>query len=172
MSEATHICHRCGKTITYGAHAHGCSGVDENGPNAQQRLYTDGHGLGEAMRRTAIQHVPKPRRIEDPPLLIKAWRDQGVIAAGCWQLGECFAIVAHEPEGPGGAYRWHLSISHESRYPTWDEISGARYALLDDDLYMVMILPPSASYVNAHDFCFHLHECPEVTDTARQSLAR
>lgn len=124
------------------------------------------------MERTAIQYVPAPRRLEDPAPVVRQWRAQGVIAAGTFAVGECFAIIAHEPLGPDGEYRWHLSISHPDRYPTWDEISHARYQLLDDDLYMVMILPPTREYVNVHDFCFHLHECPEVNATARKALTR
>lgn len=55
--------------------------------------------------------------------------------------------------------RFHLSISHPFRYPKWDEIKDARYALLPDNINMGMFLPPSAEYVNIHKNCFHLHEC-------------
>lgn len=51
---------------------------------------------------------------------------------------------------------WHISVSHPMRYPTWDEISKARYDLVPDDAFMVMILPPRAEYVNLHKNCFHL----------------
>ena len=54
--------------------------------------------------------------------------------------------------------RWHLSISTATRYPTWDEIKDARYALLPDEVTMAMLLPPSREYVNIHPNCFHLHE--------------
>jgi hypothetical protein len=58
----------------------------------------------------------------------------------------------------GGKLRWHLSISHANRYPVWNEIRDARYALLPDDCTMAMLLPPRAQYVNLHPNCFHLHE--------------
>lgn len=64
----------------------------------------------------------------------------------------CFIMVAKE-DG-----LWHLSISHNRRYPTWDEIKTARYELLPHDRYIAMILPPPTEYVNIHDNCFHLHE--------------
>lgn len=54
--------------------------------------------------------------------------------------------------------RWHLSISHPLRYPKWDEIVNARYALVPDHVTMAMFLPPRAEYVNLHKNCFHLHE--------------
>ena len=52
-------------------------------------------------------------------------------------------------------YRWHLSISHPNRYPTWDEQKEARYELLPDDAYFVSILPPKADYLNRDPHCFH-----------------
>lgn len=54
--------------------------------------------------------------------------------------------------------KWHMSISHPRRLPTWNEIRDARYLLLPADITMAMILPPPQQYVNLHPFCFHLHE--------------
>lgn len=83
-----------------------------------------------------------------------------------WSMGECTILVGHEPEGVNGEMRWHLSISHPSRHPTWDEIKTARYKLLPLDMAFAMILPPPEFYVNvaAQDHVFHLHE---IEDTAR-----
>lgn len=39
----------------------------------------------------------------------------------------CFILIAKE--GDEKDKRWHLSISHPLRYPTWDEIKEARYSL-------------------------------------------
>lgn len=64
----------------------------------------------------------------------------------------CTVLVAREPAG------WHLSIAHSERYPTWDEIADARYALLPDEIYAAVILPPKAEYVNLHDNCFHVRQ--------------
>lgn len=60
-----------------------------------------------------------------------------------------------------GAVRWHLSISRTDRYPVWDEIKDARYALIPDECTMAMLLPPKGEYVNLHPNCFHLHEIME-----------
>jgi len=57
-----------------------------------------------------------------------------------------------------GIVRWHMSISTPTRYPVWNEIRDARYALMPDDITMAMLLPPKAEYVNVHPNCFHLHE--------------
>lgn len=52
----------------------------------------------------------------------------------------------------------HLSISREDRYPNFDEIKHARYALLPDNVTMAMLFPPQSEYVNLHDKCFHLYQ--------------
>lgn len=64
----------------------------------------------------------------------------------------CTIIVSKD----GGA--WHLSISHELRYPRWRDITRARYEMLPNDITMAMLLPPREEYVNLHPNCFHLWE--------------
>lgn len=73
---------------------------------------------------------------------------------------ECSVFVGVEPVKERGIVRmrWHLSIAHPKRYPTWDEIKAARYELIPHDLTIAMILPPPSEYVNIHNNCFHLHE--------------
>jgi hypothetical protein len=66
----------------------------------------------------------------------------------------CKVLVSHEP-----VVGWHLSISHEWRYPSWEEIKSARYELVPDAVRMTMDLPPSSEFVNVHENCFHLYEC-------------
>jgi hypothetical protein len=80
--------------------------------------------------------------------------------ARAFALGSCKVLVSrHEIKERGIiVLRWHLSISHQTRYPTWEEIKEARYALLPDDVTMAMLLPPKGEYVNLHNNCFHLHE--------------
>lgn len=64
-------------------------------------------------------------------------------------------------------YGWHISISHPKRYPTWDEIADARYALIPNEVTMGFILPPKEEYVNLHPNVFHLWEI----DTSKQVYA-
>ncbi len=77
-----------------------------------------------------------------------------------YQRGAIKALVSRD-EGLQGK-SWHISVSHPHRYPTWDEIREARYALIPDNAYMVMILPPKTEYVNVHKNCFHLWEISEA----------
>ncbi|QGJ92720.1 hypothetical protein QDA04_gp50 [Microbacterium phage Megan] len=53
---------------------------------------------------------------------------------------------------------WHLSVSHTSRLPSWDEIADARYRFLPDRARMAMLLPPRAEWVNVHERTLHLWE--------------
>lgn len=69
-----------------------------------------------------------------------------------FRMGECFILVGRENG------KWHLSISHPTRNPTWEEIKMARYALIPDDVWMAMLLPPKKHYINVHEHCFHLWE--------------
>lgn len=70
-----------------------------------------------------------------------------------YKFGPCRILVGQEPN-----IGWHMSISVSKRLPTWQEVHDARYALVPNDVTMVMILPPKEQYVNLHEFCFHLHQ--------------
>ena len=72
-----------------------------------------------------------------------------------YQCGKLKVIVSHDD-----VIGWHLSISHPSRYPMWDEIREARYDLVPDEAYMAIIMPPKSEYVNVCETCFHLFEVP------------
>lgn len=69
-------------------------------------------------------------------------------------MGGCLIIVSRQRAG------WHLSISRPNRLPTWEEVRDARYALVPDAATMVLLLPPQAEYVNAHNYCLQMYEIP------------
>jgi hypothetical protein len=73
-------------------------------------------------------------------------------------------------EGDDKIQRWHLSISHPERYPTWDEIKQARNSLLSRTKDFAMIFPREGDYVNIHPNCFHLWEI--VKDELEQAIDR
>ena len=112
------------------------------------------------MIRTRV--TPRERIVRNrmPDAVRENFRLIGAVGAGAYTMGDCRILVAREPLGPDGRLEWHLSISCADRYPTWDEISDARDALLPDDAFG-MVLPRRDDYVNAHDYCFHLHRLPE-----------
>ena len=78
--------------------------------------------------------------------------------AKLYKAGACKILVGKEPHGNNQRLLWHISISHPSRYPTWEEIKRARYELTPKDIEMVMHLPKPENYVNIHENCFHLWE--------------
>jgi hypothetical protein len=75
-----------------------------------------------------------------------------------YRLGECTVVVTKE------FGKWHLSIAHRTRYPTWDEVAEARYRILPDSLTFAMLLPPKREYINLHEFCFQVHEIDHLAE--------
>jgi hypothetical protein len=119
-----------------------------------------------------FKHRPG-RIIEQPVPPIFAELNREAVNTKVYRMDECSIIVCQQPY-VDGELRWHLSISHLTRYPTWDEIKVARYALTPADITMVMILPKTDAYVNVpqQDNVFHLHEVdalpPEAHDIERR----
>lgn len=57
----------------------------------------------------------------------------------------------------------HVSIAHEHRYPTWNEILEIK-DIFFGDVDVMMIIPKKEDYVNIHKNCFHLWQTPESWD--------
>lgn len=73
--------------------------------------------------------------------------------ASLYRMGELQIWIAGPKERT--MVGWHMSISHPSRNPTWEEQKSARYQLIPDEVYMVSVLPPKKEFVSVHNFCFH-----------------
>ena len=101
----------------------------------------------------------KLNELPSPVSGCKAYRTNNNLAVICGQ----------EPCGSRGELRWHLSVSHNKRNPTWEEIRDLRYALVPDEAMMAMFLPSRSDYVNAHQYCFHLFEI-EKSETPRNLI--
>lgn len=98
-----------------------------------------------------LKQVPVPRQVAGgfpPGTPIRLYR-----------LGECSVIDTLRPDG-----RRHMSIAHQTRYPTWDEIAEARYRILPRVGFMALVLPPQDRYVNVHANCFQLIEVEPIQD--------
>ena len=71
---------------------------------------------------------------------------------------EWFALLGHEPVGPHGTdHRWHLSVRHERRVPTWDELAAACHELRPGVVF-VLAVPPRSWWINVHEFVLHAWE--------------
>ena len=76
---------------------------------------------------------------------------------GCTSWGSTTGCTAFAGQELG---RWHVSVSHPRRVPSWDEMRTAREAMTSDAVTMAILMPPSAQYVNVHDYCLHLWGVP------------
>jgi hypothetical protein len=102
---------------------------------------------------------PPIREIKVPPAVERMAIERGATRFFGATMGECRILLGHEPDEQG-RLRWHLTISCESRHPSWDEIKTARYRFCGPDLTMAMILPIAERYINvpAQDHVFQLWE--------------
>ena len=71
---------------------------------------------------------------------------------GVHRLGKCTVIVTRD-DG-----RWHLSIAHPWRFPSWTEIGAAQERYIPPSVFMCMPRPPKEYWLNLHPNCFHLWE--------------
>lgn len=87
--------------------------------------------------------------------------------------GILVAVVSHDPVEQNGVIRnlWHISVSfrtrsgEESRCPSWDELKSAKYALVPEDIPMILIFPcKGAPYVNIATTALHLWEAETGID--------
>lgn len=111
-------------------------------------------------RQMQKRRTPKPPRfpkIQETPLTpgLARLRAAGKVEANAkaFMMGDVSIII-----GADARTGLHISIAHPNRYPTWDEVVHIRYTLLPDNVYMAMMLPPQAEYVNVHENCFHLYQ--------------
>lgn len=54
--------------------------------------------------------------------------------------------------------RWHLSVSHRNRVPTWGELGFARDSLIPADVWMMVPHPPREFWLNLDRRVLHLWE--------------
>lgn len=69
---------------------------------------------------------------------------------GVYTHGECRVIKSID----NGLH--HMSISHQTRLPTYEEMKTARYRFCPPDVTMAQLFPPMSEFVNVHPFCLHL----------------
>jgi hypothetical protein len=50
----------------------------------------------------------------------------------------------------------HVSVSTESRCPTWDEMMHVKELFFRNEEYAVQYCPPKSDHINVHPYCLHL----------------
>lgn len=80
--------------------------------------------------------------------------------------GALRAVVSCDPPD----YLWHLSITHakrgrhDERYPSWEEVTHARYELLPGNLTMALYLPPIEEVTRDDTHTLYLREVKSADD--------
>ena len=75
--------------------------------------------------------------------------------SSAWRKKNIRVLWSPEEKHPDGMWQ-HLSISHNARYPHWDEILDVRYSFFSEYADVVQLLPPKSEFINLHENCFHL----------------
>jgi len=76
---------------------------------------------------------------------------------GYFRVGSLRIISSGTPEQGELGWPWeHVSVSCESRCPTWEEMARVKELFWRDDETVVQFHPPKSEYVNHHPFCLHL----------------
>lgn len=70
-------------------------------------------------------------------------------------------IIASVDKHPDFGEILHVSISKENEYPTWSDIIETKLHFFGDRKDVMMVIPKREDYVNIHNNCFHLWECPQ-----------
>lgn len=93
----------------------------------------------------------RPVRVEMPPALrARLPKGQG------FRMGDV-EIIADREERGAGARAWHLAVKHPERFPTWDELNGAK-AAVGRDLTFVARMTPGDAGPGPGGFVVHLYE--------------
>lgn len=78
-------------------------------------------------------------------------KDDGALYRYRLEGGEVATVIASHGLG------WeHVSMSLETRTPTWEEMSLVKGLFWTQDDLVVQYHPPTNEYVNNHPFCLHL----------------
>lgn len=109
------------------------------------------------------------RQIPLPKAMLDQWTGTEFGAPRMYQQGGVRALVGRERWTDGTA-RWHISVSTETRVPTWAELSTAAHELRPG-VPFCMGVPPKSWWVNIHPNVLHLWETndPGLLEEWRQN---
>lgn len=83
----------------------------------------------------------------------------------CWVKSPFQALVSYEEPVEGAQKRWHVSVAHANRIPTWDELVGAVHALRPGVQFCVG-LPTRDQWMNYDERVLHVWEIHDRELTA------
>lgn len=93
------------------------------------------------------------------PLLSSGWTRTTRMRAMPWNA-EVFLHHAKQLSAIRGREmgRWHLSVAHKDRIPTWGELGFARDHLLPPDVWLMIAHPPREYWLNVNSRVLHFWE--------------
>lgn len=95
------------------------------------------------------------------------WKDAALPACFQHSAARLYAMVGFEPLGQGFP-RWHISLQHRDRVPTWAEVARAAHELRPGVGFVISV-PPKSLWLNLHPRVIHLDEVrdPELEENWR-----
>lgn len=87
-----------------------------------------------------------------------------VIGAKAYENKDGLSVIVSTDNTPKWGKLLHVSISRQDRYPSWNEIIEIKLKFFGDRKDSMMVIPKREDYVNVHENCFHVWECPESWD--------
>lgn len=72
----------------------------------------------------------------------------------CLHAGSGLSVIVTRAEHEGAEWV-HASLAHPNRMPSWEEVRAVKTAVFGDR-FAYMVFPPSATYVNIHDYALHV----------------
>jgi hypothetical protein len=97
------------------------------------------------------------KELEVPAEVERLFRSSPADAPRRFQHPEgLIALVGREPVEPDD-WRWHISLRHKDRVPSWDELAMAGHQLRPGVCFVIGV-PPRSWWMNLHENVLHLWE--------------
>ncbi len=98
---------------------------------------------------------------EGVPPVLQSMKAEGLHCFGCYrepaQRDPLRVIVTIDDYRDPAVGVWlHLSISRQTRIPSWDDLVRVRDAMGYAEFLFVQVLAPRSFWLNVHDYCMHL----------------
>ena len=78
-----------------------------------------------------------------------------------WRGPKELIVVCSSDPTPHGRLL-HVSMSYSKRDPDWAVIKAVRKVFFPETVDVMMMLPKAEDYINVHEHCFHIWECPKA----------
>ncbi len=110
---------------------------------------------------TPLQHSGWQRDLEWERAALAQFTEwpQDVERPVCFKRNSLAAMVGREPVARDGHddLRWHISVQHKGRVPTWEEMVRAAHDLRPGIVFVIGV-PPRSMWMNVHPNVLHLWE--------------